>query len=112
MKTLKQLERLRKAHKLIQQQNTGTPAEFAVRLHISERELYRLLEFLKEADASISFSRSSSTYYYCEDFDLLVNISVQVLVNEEIKTIYAGSTLLKENFENMQLVSSTAGFWQ
>ncbi len=36
MKTLKQLERLRKAHQLIQQATTGTPAEFANRLHISE----------------------------------------------------------------------------
>ncbi len=112
MKTLKQLERLRKAHKLIQQQNTGTPAEFAIKLHISERELYRLLEYLKEMDATICFSRNSNTYFYKEDFDLLVHISVQVLVKEEIKTIYAGRTLLKENFENIQLASSTAGFWQ
>ncbi len=27
----------------------------------------------------------------------MVNISVQVLVQEELRTIYAGSTILKEN---------------
>ncbi len=103
MKTLKQLERLRKAHKLIQQENTGTPAEFAKKLHVSERELYRILEYLKGVDALISFSRTSNSYYYTGDFDLLVNVSVQVLVKDELVTIYAGSTLLKENFENLEL---------
>ena len=60
----------------------------------------------------ISFSRTSNSYYYTDAFDLLVNVSVKVLVNEEIKTIYAGSTLLKENFENSILISSTDRFWQ
>jgi len=112
MKTLKQLERLRKAHKLIQQENTGTPAEFANRLFISERELYRILEYLKEVDAMISFSRTANSYYYTDDFDLLVNVSVKVLINEEIKTIYAGSTILKENFENSVLIPFADRFWQ
>ncbi len=112
MKTLKQLERLRKVHKLIQQENTGTPAEFANKLYISERELYRILEYLKEVDAMISFSRISNSYYYTSNFDLLVNVSVQVLINEEMITIYAGSTILKENFENSLLISSTDRFWQ
>lgn len=107
MKTLKQLERLRKVNKLIKQQNTGTPAELASRLHVSERELYRLIEYLKELDARISYSRNSNTYYYNGDFDLLINISVRVLVKEEIKTIYAGST-----FKKMQLISATAMLWQ
>ena len=104
MKTIKQLERLRKAHKLIRQEKTGTPSEFASKLHISERELYRHLEYLKEMDAVISFSRSTNTYYYIEDFDLLVNVSVQVLINQELITIYAGS-ILKENFKKILLSS-------
>ncbi len=112
MKTLKQLERLRKAHKLIQHQNTGAPKEFASKLHISERELYRILEYLKEVDAMVSFSRNANSYYYSDDFDLLVNISVKVLVNQEVKTIYAGSTILNKNFENSLLISSTDRFWQ
>lgn len=96
MKTLKQLERLRKAHRLIKQGNTGSPSEFSKRLHISERELYRILEYLREIDAQISFSRTSCSYYYSDDFDLLVNISVQALVNEELITIYAGSRILRK----------------
>lgn len=112
MKTFKQLERLRKAHKLIKQGNTGSPSEFSNRLHISERELYRILEYLKEMDAQISFSRNSNTYYYADDFDLLVNISVQALVNKELVTIYAGCTALREKFINTQLTTSTDRLWQ
>ncbi len=112
MKTLKQLERLNKAHKLIKQGNTGSPTEFSKRLHISERELYRILEYIREMDAQISFSRTSNSYYYTDDFDLLVNISVQALVNQELITIYAGRRILKENFEITLLKISTAWSWR
>jgi predicted DNA-binding transcriptional regulator YafY len=95
MKTLKQLERLRKAHGLIKQSNTGTPAEFSKRLHVSERELYRILEYLKELDAKILFSRTSNTYYYVDDFDLFVNVSVKTIVNKELVIIYASNEILK-----------------
>jgi len=110
MKTLKQLERLRRAHLLISQNNTGNPKEFATKLHISERELYRIIEYLKEIDASIYFSRNSNSYYYTEDFDLLVNVSVQVLINKELKTIYAGSTILESNFTTIALQNKLTGF--
>ena len=112
MKTLKQLERLRKAHKLIQNENTGTPKEFANKLYISEREIYRILEYLKEVDAIICFSRNANSYYYNADFDLLVNVSVKVMIKEEVRTIYAGSTILFKNFENCLLNKTTDGFWQ
>ncbi|MCK0131920.1 DNA-binding protein [Flavobacteriaceae bacterium F08102] len=96
MKTLKQLERLRKAHKLIKMGKTGTPAEFAKKLFISPRELYRVIEYLKEMDAIITYSRRSSTYYYNEDFELMVNVSVKVLINEQLRTVYAGPTDAKD----------------
>ena len=112
MKTLKQLERLRKAHKLIQYANTGTPKEFALKLRISEREVYRIIEYLKEVDAIICFSRNANSYYYTSDFDLLVNVSVKVMVKEEVRTIYAGSTVLSKNFENSVLIDATDRFWQ
>lgn len=51
----------------------------------------------------IEYNRKTETYYYTASFDLLVNVSVQVLVNEQLKTIYGGSILLQENFQNLQL---------
>ena len=104
MKTLKQLERLRKAHILIKQSNTGPPAKFSKRLNISERELYRILEYLKEMDAKISFSRNTNSYHYINDFDLLVSISVKALVNEQMITIYGGNSFVKENFDRTSFI--------
>lgn len=104
MKTLKQLERLRKAHQLIQQECTGTPSEFANKLNISERQLYNITDYLKKIDAPIEYQRKTQTYYYTTSFDLLVNVSVQVLIADEVRNIYAGSTFLNENFLTARLM--------
>ncbi len=96
MKTIKQLERLKKAHKLIQQNKTGTPNEFANKLHISERELFRTINTLKEMDAEVFFNRKSNTYYYTNIFELSVHISIQVLVDNELTTIYGGRTIFNK----------------
>jgi len=82
------------------------------KLNISERELYRILEYLKEIGAVIFFSHNIESYHYSDNFDLLVNVSVKVLVKQELKTIYAGSVILKENFKHLQLIPSTDRFWQ
>jgi|TARA_B110000090_G_C13222696_1_gene385486 DNA-binding Lrp family transcriptional regulator len=103
MKTIKQLERVRKVHQLIKGEKTDSPKKIALALNISEREVYRILEYLKELGAKINFSRSINSYFYEENFDLLVNVSVKVIINEELKTIYGGSVLLQENFQNLQL---------
>jgi hypothetical protein len=90
MKNLKQLERLRKIHRLIKLQNTGTPGELAEKLHISIRLTYLLLEQLREFDAPLCFNRRTKTYYYKHDFELTIHISVQVIAHEKLVNIYAG----------------------
>jgi len=104
MKTLKQLERLRRAHLLIQQEHTGSPAKFANKLAVSERQLYNIIDYLKEIDAPLNYSRKVETYYYTTSFDLLVNVSVQVLLADEVRNIYAGQTLLTENYLTARLM--------
>ena len=107
MKTIKQLEQLRKAHQLIKQENTGTPSEFANKLNISNRQIYNITDYLKEIDAPIEYNRKTETYYYTTTFDLLVNVSVQVLIEDEVRNIYAGSTFLNENFLTARLLQCT-----
>jgi len=92
MNNLKQLERIRKLHQLIKSENTGTPAELAIKLHVSVRQLYLILEQLKELEAPIRFSRSSYTYYYTHEYDLKINVSVQVIAEEKQMNIYAGTS--------------------
>ena len=97
MKNLKTLERLQQLHKLIINENTGSPKELALLMSISERSIHLLIEQLKDYNANICYSRSRKTYYYCEDFDLQVSISVNVLTNKEVTHIFGGSYFVQTN---------------
>jgi predicted DNA-binding transcriptional regulator YafY len=76
MNTIQQLERLRKIHKLIQNKKTCSPNELAHRLKISQRQLYNVIEYLKEIEVPLVFSRKNNTFYYEYNFDLLINVNV------------------------------------
>lgn len=65
MKSL--LHRLIRLDYLIHLKSTGTPANCAQKIGISERSLYDYLKILKEMGAPIKFSRNRGTYYYIED---------------------------------------------
>lgn len=95
MKNLKILERLQQLHTLIVNENTGAPKELANLMTISERSVHLLIEQLKDYNANICYSRSRKTYYYCEDFELKVSISVVVLTGNEVTQIFGGSYFLQ-----------------
>ena len=65
MKSL--LHRLIRLDYLIHLKSTGTPANCANKIGISERSLYDYLKMLKEMGAPIKFSRNRGTYYYGEE---------------------------------------------
>ena len=65
MKSL--LHRLIRLDYLIHLKSTGTPANCANKIGISERSLYDYLKILKEMGAPIKFSRNRGTYYYNEE---------------------------------------------
>lgn len=97
MKSLKALERLQQLHNLIAVEKTGTPEELSNLLRISKRSVHSLIKELKDYEANICYSKSRKTYYYCNDFDLQVSISVNILTNNEITKIFGGSYFLKNN---------------
>jgi hypothetical protein len=66
-------------------------------MQISERSVHLLIEQLKDYNADICYSRSSKTYSYCNDFELNVSISVNVLTNNEVTQIFGGSYFMKSN---------------
>lgn len=101
MKTLKQLERLRKIHQYIKVSNTGTPKDFAYKLDISESQLYNVLEDLKIKGFPIEYSRSLKSYLYKNSCELEIIYSVQLLTSHEKIKIAGGS--LKNYFTPMQL---------
>lgn len=90
MRTIQQLERLRKIHRYIKNSNTGTPNEFANKLDISESQLYNVLDNLKIRGFPISYSRKLKSYIYKEDCELKVIYSVELLTSTEKINIIGG----------------------
>jgi predicted DNA-binding transcriptional regulator YafY len=79
------IKRLYRMHKLILQEATGTPDEFAGRFHIKRRQLFNLLSELKDYGAPIEYSAINNTYYYTEDFDFFKRIGMESLSGKENK---------------------------
>ena len=97
MKNLKTLERLQHLHLRIKNENTGSPKDLAALMQISQRSVHLLMDKLKDYSAEICYSRNKKTYYYANDFDLQVAISVTILNGDEITEVFGGSYFLKQN---------------
>ena len=67
------VERIYQIHKLISQERTGTPDEFAKRVDISRRQLYYQLEELRGRGATIKYDRVRRTFYYFGSFNITIN---------------------------------------
>jgi len=93
MKAFEQLERLKRMNRLIKDEMTGTPEEFAALLGVCPSHLYRCIEEIKELGAPINFSRSRRTYYYEYEFDLKVSYSIQLISKEIAKNVSGGFSL-------------------
>ena len=61
------LERLERIDHLIRIKGTGSPAELAKRLNMSQRNIYQYLNLMREMGAPIKFCPFRETYYYSED---------------------------------------------
>ena len=93
MKTIKTLERLQHVHKLIKEECSGSPRELALKLKVSERTIYNIIEQLKDLEAPIKYDRSRKTYLYTQDFDLSISLAFSVLFNNVVTDIYSGTYL-------------------
>lgn len=69
---------------------TGRPDKFAQRLGISKRQLYNILEMLKDFDAPIKYDRTRETFFYNGDFELDIQFSMRILTEKEDRDILGG----------------------
>ena len=67
MTHLEFLEKTEYIRELINKESTGTPAELAQRLNISERSLYRIITTLKNMGHPITYSRCKQSYCYANE---------------------------------------------
>ena len=61
------IERFKRIDEIIQNKSSGTPAQLAARLDISESTLYEFIAVMKELGAPILYDKSAQRYYYKED---------------------------------------------
>lgn len=95
MQLFETIDRLKRIHFLIQRESTGSPEEFAERLQLKKRQLYNILEEFRDYGANIRYSRLRKTFYYGNDFEIFIRVSVTPLTGGEKMTIIAGcSTFL------------------
>jgi len=84
----KKVARLVDVHQLIKHEKTGSPNDFAKKLHISRSQLYNIKEELEDYGAVIKYSRKMHTFYYCNNFDL----SETVFWKNEVEDFFKKTT--------------------
>lgn len=91
MNFIRQIERIKKMHKLICSEKTGTPTVLARKLCISRSQLYIELDLIKEFEAPIKYCKKRQSYYYETYFELMLNYSLKTMKDDETIEIYGGS---------------------
>ncbi|MBN8577380.1 MAG: hypothetical protein J0L66_10585 [Cytophagales bacterium] len=78
MSLLKSIYRLKRLDSLIKKEATGTAEEFAEKIGISRSMLMINLDEMREMGALIKFCPIRKTYYYAEEFNLLIGNMVRI----------------------------------
>ena len=82
MNIFQDLYLLQRLDYLIRTHATGSPKDLARRLELSERQIFRLIQKMKDIGFPIAYSKSQQYYYY----DGEVKIRFELVINKE-KTI-------------------------
>lgn len=89
------LKRIHKIHKLIKGQQTGSPEDLASLICISRRELYYIIEMLKNMGAEINYSRAKQSFCYTNAFDMDLSLCVSYIGEDEMNLLDGGTILWK-----------------
>ncbi len=68
---------LARIHNQILHKSTGTAKQFAVKLEISKRTLYRRIKDLKEMGAEVVFDRIRMSYVYKNEVEIKFLLKIQ-----------------------------------
>lgn len=76
MKTFEYLEKLQLLHRLVRDEQTGTPREFADRLGISRATLYNIIDELNSRGLDVKYSKTAKTFFYGISARLGISFSI------------------------------------
>lgn len=72
------IERINRMYRLIRKESTGSRAELAGRMRVSERTVSNYLEELRLMGADIRFSKTRNTYYFFNRFVLYATFEARI----------------------------------
>lgn len=93
MKLFEYIDRITLMNKLIKEQSTGTPDEFAATLGIKRTRLYEMVDELKSFGAPIQYSKRKNSFYYEYPYDISLKFILHPLSKKDCIE-YNGGTLL------------------
>lgn len=67
MNLLEKLEMIKRMDALVRRRATGSPSELSHKLSISKRNVFYIINTMKDMGAPVSFCKSSNSYFYEED---------------------------------------------
>jgi hypothetical protein len=88
MSILKYIDRLCRMHDLIRRQSTGTSEEFAEKLGLSRSVLMDNMRELKALGARIEYCHARRSYFYEQDFSVIIGHSKQQKIRGGLKNFY------------------------
>jgi predicted DNA-binding transcriptional regulator YafY len=98
------LERFQHIDTLIQEHKTGTPAELAGIVGVSERTIYKYIRLMKNVGAPIAFNAMTKTYYYTIEGSFVCAFSFsEKAVPEKIKISFTSmGAFIREMSKSMR----------
>lgn len=75
-------ERLERIDYLIRIKGTGTPAELATRIGVSERSIFEYLNLMKDLGAPIKYSQYRQSYYYDEEGSFVISFMPKKIMKQ------------------------------
>lgn len=86
MSILRRLNQIERLDSLIRRKSTGSVRDLAKKLEISERNVYHLLDLMKDLGAPIYFCRSTNSYCYKSE----VKFSFGFVSTKELESVKGG----------------------
>lgn len=85
------INRAERIHRLIRNESTGTPCQFAEKVNLSRRQLYNLLDEFKDFGAEIKYDRTKESFYYVNEFCMEMTVKIITPITpSENGQIYGG----------------------
>ncbi|AEI49558.1 helix-turn-helix domain-containing protein [Runella slithyformis] len=90
MPLTEQIQRYRKLHHLISKGTTESPKQLAVKLGVTERQVYNYLKELRDMNIPIEYDPVWQTYYYTQPLHFEFTYGITPLSNTDLTHIDGG----------------------